>query len=918
MSIHISQNSLIKWALFIFAIALTVYLLPKDNGHHYNYEVNRPWAYSLLTAPFDIPVHLDSVRAQAVRDSIERVFEPVYYRDANLEKTAVSQYANRLNLARNLELTPLERNQLLAEVKAIFENGIVDPLTYAEITSGALPQIRMIHNNVAISISTARYNTARTAYAHLDSVFHNSRFQNAISTTKLSELLTPNILIDSAEAHRLHTEVFQRAMAPIGVVQQGERIIDKGDIVTPQLYTVLQTYEALAQERGSLVGTDHYYPVAGQCIYLLLLFGALYSYLYFFRPDYYQDNRTIVFLMVLIMAFIVFSFLISSTYAPWIYLVPFTMLTVIVVVFLDSRTAMFSYMVTVLACTLTATFPIDFIFLQFVAGVASITSIRELSKRSQLIRTAGVVLLTYSVGYVGLELMQTGTIHRISPNMFGYFTINAVFICFAYILVFILEKIFGFTSRVTLVELSDINHPVLRELSEECPGTFNHSMAVSNLASAAAHRIGANVQLVRAGALYHDIGKISNPAFFTENQHGVNPHEALRDPLKSASIVIQHVEEGGKRAEKAKLPSMIRDFIFEHHGAGKARYFYTTYCNEHPGEAVDPKPFTYPGPNPRSRETSIMMMADAVEAASRSMKEHTPEAIQALVNKIIDSQIAEGLHNDSPISFRDVKEIKEVFISRLRTMYHSRISYPELVKPTVIGLLLLMTGGSVWAQDLKKSQYQIPNLDSIRIEIQDRTSPYYYPRLMEEYERNDTMMKLDKYRRLYLGYMFQEDYNPYRPSEFAARLNEHYEKPNLTRQECDSVIKYSEMALQNNPFDLKQMMHLISALHLKGKNNLAQIWQYKFNYILMAIASTGTGLDEETAWYVIEPQHEYVLLNAMGLLVDGHLFYEPYYEFIKVKDTNNKNAPGGYYFNIKTILEEYYRKYPDALFEEEP
>ena len=353
---------------------------------------------------------------------------------------------------------------------------------------------------------------------------------------------------------------------------------------------------------------------------------------------------------------------------------------IIILVFLDSRTAFFSYLITILLSALVARFQLEFVFLQFVAGIAATVSIRELSKRSHLIRTAAIVFMAYSLAYVAIELIHTGTADKMTPQMFGNFAINAVFISFAYVLVFILEKLFGFTSRVTLVELSDINTPLMRELSEECPGTFQHSMAVSNLASAAAHRIGANVQLVRAGALYHDIGKISNPAFFTENQHGVNPHDAL-DPMQSARIVISHVAEGLRRAEKAKLPEKIRRFISEHHGKGKARYFYNTYCNAHPGEEVDPAPFTYPGPNPSSRETSILMMADSVEAASRSMSDHSPEAIAALVNKIIDSQIADGLHNDSPISFRDVKEIKDVFASRLRTMYHSRISYPELVKP---------------------------------------------------------------------------------------------------------------------------------------------------------------------------------------------------------------------------------------------
>ncbi len=306
-------------------------------------------------------------------------------------------------------------------------------------------------------------------------------------------------------------------------------------------------------------------------------------------------------------------------------------------------------------------------------------SLKDLSRRSQLLRTAALIFVAYSLCYISVEVIQTGTLANAEPRIFGTLGVNAILISFSYVLMFLMERVFGFTSRVTLVELSDTNNPLLRELSEKCPGTFNHSMAVSNLASAAALRIGANVQMVRTGALYHDIGKIKNPAFFTENQHGVNPHDAL-DPLQSARIVTDHVRDGLQMAEKSKLPQAIRQFIAEHHGAGKARYFYNTYCNAHPGETVDEAPFTYPGPDPQTRETSLLMMADSIEAASRSMHDHSPEAITALVNKIIDGQIAEGLHNQSPISFRDVQTIKDTFIQRLRTMYHSRISYPELKK----------------------------------------------------------------------------------------------------------------------------------------------------------------------------------------------------------------------------------------------
>ncbi len=310
-----------------------------------------------------------------------------------------------------------------------------------------------------------------------------------------------------------------------------------------------------------------------------------------------------------------------------------------------------------------------------------IFSLKELSRRSELLRSAAIAFLAYVVSYVGFELMTTGSLSSLSWRLIGYFGINTVLISFAYILIFIVEKLFGMVSVVTLVELSDINNKILRELSQECPGTFQHSMAVSNLATEAAHRIGANVQLVRAGALYHDIGKIDNPAFFTENQHGVNPHDTL-NPMQSAGIIIRHVADGLKKAEKAKLPSVIRDFISQHHGRGKAKYFFTMYCRQNPDGEADAEAFTYPGPNPQTREASLLMMADTVEAASRSMPDHSQDAIRALVNRLIDTQVAEGLHNDSPLSFRDIRDIKECFISRLRSMYHARVSYPAEIKKT--------------------------------------------------------------------------------------------------------------------------------------------------------------------------------------------------------------------------------------------
>lgn len=678
-----SRSRLLRLTLFLAVVAVIVYFLPRTGENHYTYEVNRPWSYPLLTAPFDIPVHLDSVSAQYIRDSIDNAFEPVYNRDIASEKMIISDYALRLNSLQDHPITPDERNRLLEEVKKTFDDGIVDRDTYSRIEAGRLPAVRFIVENVAMSMPTYHYRSARRAYARIDSIFRDPDTHSAILATKLSEILHPNIILDSLATQRIYDETMMKAMAPIGVIQQGERIIDRGDIVTPRLATVLATYEELADERGNGAVNEHYYPIAGQALYMIILMSALYTYLFFFRRDYFDNMRVVLLILTMVTIFALLSFTLDAAFASnGIYVVPLTILPIMLLIFLDSRTAYFCHLVEIMICALIASFPMEFIFLQSIAGIVAIASLKELSRRSQLIRTAALVFLSYSLCYIAIEIIHSGTIETVSTRMFGYLAINAVFISFSYILMFLFERGFGFTSRVTLVELSDINNPLLRELSEECPGTFQHSMAVSNLSSAAAHRIGANVQLVRAGALYHDIGKIKNPAFYTENQHGVNPHDAL-DPIQSARVVTGHVTEGLAMAEKAKLPSIIKDFITEHHGAGRARYFYTTYCNAHPDEQVDDTPFRYPGPNPRSRETSILMMADAVEAASRSLTDHSPEKITALVNKIIDSQVAEGLHNDSPLSFRDVKAIKDEFARRLRTMYHSRISYPDLKVPAV-------------------------------------------------------------------------------------------------------------------------------------------------------------------------------------------------------------------------------------------
>ena len=361
-----------------------------------------------------------------------------------------------------------------------------------------------------------------------------------------------------------------------------------------------------------------------------------------------------------------------------IYLVPFAILPIIVCTFLDSRVALYSGLIAILLSAFAAPFPLEFIFLQVMVAMAAIYSLRDLVKRSQLVRCSIIVFCTYCICYVGYTLVVEGDWSKVNMLMFLYFAINSVLLLFAYLLIYLLEKMFGFISNVTLVELSDINSPILRQLSENCPGTFQHSLQVSNLAAEAANKIGANAQLVRTGALYHDIGKLANPAFFTENQSGgINPHDKLTYE-QSAQIIISHVKDGVKIADRIQLPPRVKDFIVTHHGKSKTKYFYNSFKNKYPDKEIKEELFTYPGPNPHTKETAILMMADSVEAASRSLKEYTEASISQLVENIINGQIMDNLLKDTPLSFRDIETIKQVFIEKLKTIYHTRISYPEL------------------------------------------------------------------------------------------------------------------------------------------------------------------------------------------------------------------------------------------------
>lgn len=678
-----NKHWLIKIALLVGATAIIMLLMPRPGHQSYTYELNQPWKYALLTAEFDTPIMRDSASANALRDSINRTFVPFVTVDAKTAHDNMARFRTMAAQHGNATQVALLGNLL----NKAYANGIIDAKVYEFVRTQPESQLRTAleedGGSTIKTIDAAAMCSPEKAFHDIDSLYLVALGSTEPMPAELSKAveicLQPNYVIDSITDKKFRDQEYLAVNAAMGVIKKGQRIVDRGEIINPQIYTNLNTYlEMLTRTRNDQ--NHHTFYIIGQIAYILVVFGMLYVFLAIYRPRFFGNLRKMTFLISYICLFVVFAIEMFEYVPNGLSLVPFAAVPVVILVFFDSRTAIFSLGATILLASLVATFPYNFIFLQFMAGLAATYSINQLSRRSQLLRTALLTFLAYVVGYIIMCLITDGNLDSFAWRIIGIYAINAVILSFAYVLILVIEKIFGFTSTVTLVELSDINSPLLRKLNEEAPGTFQHSVQVSTLAAEAARAIGANTTLVRTGALYHDIGKLEGPAFYTENQHGdINPHAGL-DPDVSARKIIAHVPNGLALAAKYKLPSVIRDFIAEHHGKGVTRYFYNTAVNKSTDGKVNKADFQYPGPNPQSRETAILMMADAVEAASRSLKDYSKESTDALVDRIIDLQLADGLFKESPISLKDIETVKKTFKKRLTTIYHSRVSYPTLNK----------------------------------------------------------------------------------------------------------------------------------------------------------------------------------------------------------------------------------------------
>lgn len=680
------KTKLPKWLyptlLFIITVSVITYMFQYQNNNHYKYQLNRPWHYSELKAQFDFNIYKSATLIDKEREKIIKTAPYFYNFDTN-EARKADLVIDRMNLS------PEVKYLLKRKVDNLYARGIISNDNYLTLQNEGVTTIRIRMYDSTNDNEQLIYNprtiegliTLEDARNELLESITPSSINIGIpfSIDTLNLIINTNLQYDTAFTHQKREELLTNIDSIKAVVKKGDVLVERGQIVTLETIEKLQAYEQsganfFVNDKGAIISST-----IGQAMVFGCLIGFLYMFLFFFRNRIWQNNRALTLLLLLVIIVTVTAFLLSNYGNHLIYMTPFIIIPIVAVTFFDSRTALYVHLITIMICSFAVMEPLFFIYSQVIAGMATINSLKDMSKRSQLFRCAAITFGVYIFAFISYTLLIEGDITKIAIPMIASLLVSCLILLFSYLLIYIFERSFGFLSSVTLVELSDINSPLLLRLSEEAPGTFQHSMQVSNLAAAAAIKIGANAQLVRTGALYHDIGKLANPVYFTENQAGANPHDSLT-PIESARIIISHVQNGLEKAKKYGLPPQVQEFIATHHGHGMAKYFYTTYCNQHPDEEVDKSLFTYPGHNPQNKETGILMMADSVEAASRSLKEYNETSIRRLVNGIIDSQMAEGLLRNTPLSFRDVETIKEVFVEKLVTINHSRIAYPTLNK----------------------------------------------------------------------------------------------------------------------------------------------------------------------------------------------------------------------------------------------
>lgn len=667
----------ILFAIITTAI-LVVFMMFVENTSTYQYQKGEPWDDEALIAQETFPILKSASRIACEQDSLRDFYEPYFCQDTEILEKQVKALNQDFHSPAAAGVPSYFLLHLQEKLRYIYSNGILSREDESKLDIERPEHVNIFHGNESRKQLFSQLFREKTAYKYLiyeeDSIKYKHSYLHGLD---LMKYVTPNLSYDEKKSELQRKEVDSRLVRTMGTVLQGQKIVDRGQIVDDEVLSILHSMEQHQQEHN-LSTQEKMFRTGGRAVYVAILVVLLLMYFQQFRSDYLDSFRTVLLIMSFSLFFPIVTDIIVARMWTSVYLVPYCVLPIMLRIFLDSRTAFVTHIIAVLISAVVVPQPFPFIVTQVVAGLVAIYSLRELSQRSELFRAAILVTVSTLLIYLCMEFVR-GTadgIQNISPWPYIYLAMAGVLSMLAYLLLIPIERIFGFSSIVTLVELQNVNNPLLRRLSEEANGTFNHSLQVANLAAEVANKIGAKAQLVRTGALYHDIGKLENAVFFTENQSGQNPHDGLPYE-RSAQIIIQHVEKGLRLADKYKLPTVVRDFIATHHGRSLARYFYVSKKNENPGVPIDERVFRYPGPKPQTLEQAILMMADAVEAASRSLTEYTEESINAMVEKIVGTQVSEGSFDECAITFREIGAAKEVLGARLRTVYHTRIQYPE-------------------------------------------------------------------------------------------------------------------------------------------------------------------------------------------------------------------------------------------------
>ena len=668
--------------VFIAGIGLIFLVFPGESRFRFEFQKGSPWRHETLIAPFNFAILKTDAEIKIENDSTLKTYVPYFTLDTLIENSKVGVFTLELSkLAdKNPSVKACESIHDLPDIlRNIYNSGILSqPLnSYKELEEKS--EIIKIRGNKAERLPVIRLNSIKSAYQELNDTVRKitgKYYPEIIQKINLSDYIAGNLDFDEKINRDEKKQLLDKLSATKGMVQAGERIIFQGDLVGQEKFMILESLkQAYETKRGDNI--QYLLVIAGRLIIITSLIVLMFLYLLFYRRELFDHKRNLSFIIMMIVLMVFMAAFATKMKLINIYMVPMAILPILIRIFYDSRTAIFSLVVTTLIIGYFAPNSYEYIILQIVAGIIAVFTLNKLHKRSHLVISAFAVFLSYSVVYIAMAMVQEGSLENINWEALEWFGISSFLIFITYPLIDIFERIFGFVSDVTLIELSNTNQPLLRKLAEEAPGTFQHSLQVANLAEAVIKRIGGNPYLVYAGALYHDIGKTYKSDYFIENQVvGMNPHDAL-DYLKSAEIIIDHVTNGVQLARKYKLPEVLISFITTHHGTTQSNYFYKKYQIENPGIEVDTTLFSYPGPLPHNKEMAVLMLTDGIEATAHSLKEKSAATFREMIDYLVDQKIKSNQLIDADLTLREITILKSTLLEKLVSIYHIRIEYPK-------------------------------------------------------------------------------------------------------------------------------------------------------------------------------------------------------------------------------------------------